>query len=95
MASRAARQASRVCVAWPTLRHPSTPLRGRPPSIGTGEDVLDVVVNQHNVKIPALLTVMLGQFRINLPLDSVGRLLLAQEDEVVELRGMVAISIGW
>ena len=44
---------------------------------------------------PALLTVVLGQFRVNLPLDPVGRLLLAQEDEMVELRGVVAISIGW
>jgi hypothetical protein len=47
------------------------------------------------VKIPALLTVVLGQFRVNLPLDPVGRLLLAEEDEVVELRRVVAISIGW
>jgi hypothetical protein len=74
---------------------PAFPLSGRPPSVGAGEDVLDIVVDQHNVKIPALLTVVLGQFRVNLPLDPVGRLLLAQEDEVVELGGMVAISIGW
>jgi hypothetical protein len=47
------------------------------------------------VKIPALLSIVLGQFRVNLPLDPVGCFLLAQEDEVVELGGMVAISIGW
>jgi hypothetical protein len=47
------------------------------------------------VKIPALLTVVLGQFRVDFPLDPIGRLLFAQEDEVVELGGMVAISIGW
>jgi hypothetical protein len=35
---------------------------------------------------------MPGQFRIGFPPKPVGRLLLAQEDEVVELGGMVAIS---
>ena len=76
---------------------PALPLRGRPPSVGAREDILDVVVDQHYVKIPAMASspVVLGQFRVNLPLDPVGRLLLAQEDEVVELDGMVAISIGW
>jgi hypothetical protein len=47
------------------------------------------------VKFPALLAIMPGQLRIGFPLDLVGRLLLPQEDEVVELGGMVAISIGW
>ena len=74
---------------------PALSLRGRPPSVGAGKDILDIVVDQHDVKVPALLSVVLGQFRVNLPLDPVGRLLLAQEDEVVELRGMVAISVGW
>jgi hypothetical protein len=71
------------------------PLGGRPPGVGAGEDVLDVVVNQHNVQFAALLAIMPGQLRIGFPLNPVGRLLLAQEDEVVELGGMVAISIGW
>jgi hypothetical protein len=35
---------------------------------------------------------MPGQLRIGFPLNPVGRFLLAQEDEVVELGGMVAIS---
>jgi hypothetical protein len=47
------------------------------------------------VEFPALLSVVLGQFRIDFPPNPVGRLLLAQENEVVELGGMVAISIGW
>jgi hypothetical protein len=38
---------------------------------------------------------MLGQLWIGFPLNSVGRLLLAQENEVVELGGVVAISTGW
>jgi hypothetical protein len=47
------------------------------------------------VEFVAFLTEMLGQFRINFPPNSVGRLLLlAQENEVVELGGMVAIPIG-
>jgi hypothetical protein len=47
------------------------------------------------VEFAALLAIMPGQLRIGFPLDPIGRLLLAQEDEVVELGGMVAISIGW
>jgi len=47
------------------------------------------------VEFTALLAIMPGQLRIGFPLNPVGRLLLAQEDEVVELGGMVAISIGW
>jgi hypothetical protein len=70
------------------------PRSGRPPSVGTGEDVLDVIVDQHNVKVAALVSIVLGQFRIDFPPNPVGRLLLPQEDEVVELGGMVAISIG-
>jgi len=74
---------------------PALPLDGRPPSVGAGKDVLDIVVDQHNVEFTALLAIMPGQLRIGFPLNPVGRLLLAQEDEVVELGGMVAISIGW
>jgi hypothetical protein len=47
------------------------------------------------VEFAALVSVVLGQFRIDFPPNPVGRLLLAQEDEVIELGGMVAISIGW
>jgi hypothetical protein len=47
------------------------------------------------VEFAALVSVMLGQFRIDFPPNAVGRLLLVQEDEVVELGGVVAISIGW
>ena len=47
------------------------------------------------MEFAALLSVMLGQFRIDFPPDPIGRLLLAQENKVVELGGMVAISIGW
>ena len=47
------------------------------------------------MEFTALLAIMPGQLRIGFPLNPVGRLLLAQEDEVVELGGMVAISIGW
>jgi hypothetical protein len=73
---------------------PALPFGGRPPSVGAGKDVLDVIVDQHNVVFAALVSVMLGQFRIDFPPKPVGRLLLAQEDEVVELGRMVAISIG-
>jgi len=44
------------------------------------------------VEFAALLAVMPGQLRIGFPPKPVGRLLRAQEDEVVELGGMVAIS---
>jgi hypothetical protein len=71
---------------------PTLPLDGCPPSVGAGEDVLDVVVDQHNVEFAALLAIMPGQLRIGFPFNAVGRLLLAQEDEVVELGGMVVIS---
>jgi len=71
---------------------PALALGGRPPGIGTGEDVLDVVVDQHNVKFAALLAIMPGQLGLGFPPKPVGRLLLAQKDEVVELAGMVAIS---
>jgi hypothetical protein len=47
------------------------------------------------VEFPALLAIMPGQFRISFPPKPVGRVLFAQENEVVELGGMVAISIGW
>jgi hypothetical protein len=47
------------------------------------------------VEFAALASVVLGQFRIDFPPNPIGRLLLPQEDEVVELGGMVAISIGW
>src|SRR5271157_3966172 len=57
------------------------PRSGRPPSVGTGEDVLDVIVDQHNVKVAALVSIVLGQFRIDFPPNPVGRLLLPQEDE--------------
>src|SRR5207244_13164076 len=73
---------------------PALPLRGRPPSVRTGENILDVVVDQHDVKLAALLPVVLGEFRVGLPLDAAGCLLLPQEDEVVELGGMVAVSVG-
>src|SRR5207249_6598141 len=72
---------------------PALPLRGRPPGVGAGEDVLDVVVDQHDVELAALVPVVLREFRVGLPLDAAGCLLLAQEDEVVELGGMVAISV--
>jgi hypothetical protein len=71
---------------------PALPLGGRPPSVGAGEDVLDVIVDQHNVEFAALVSIVLGQFRIGFPPNPVGRLLLAQEEEVVELGRMVAIS---
>ncbi len=48
-----------------------------------------------DVVFAARLALMLGQLGIGFPLNSVGRLLLAQENDVVELGGMVAISIGW
>ena len=73
---------------------PALPLSGRPPSVGAGKDVLDVIVDQHNVEFAALLAIMPGQLRIGFPLNPVGRLLLAQENEVIELGGMVAISGG-
>jgi len=44
------------------------------------------------VEFAALLAIMPGQLRIGFPFNAVGRLLLAQEDEVVELGGMVVIS---
>jgi hypothetical protein len=47
------------------------------------------------VQLTALLAIMPGQLGVGFPLNAVGRLLLAQEEEVVELGGMVAISIGW
>src|SRR5271157_5647639 len=74
---------------------PALPLGGRPPSVKAGKDVLDVIVDQHNVEFAALAAVVLGQFRIDFPPNSVGRFLFPQEDEVVELGGMVTISIGW
>jgi hypothetical protein len=46
------------------------------------------------VEFVALFSVVLGQFRIDFPSNPVGRLLLPQENEVVELGGMVAIAIG-
>ena len=46
---------------------PALPLGGRPPSIGTGKDVLDVVVHQHDVQFAALLAIMPGQLRIGFP----------------------------
>jgi len=73
---------------------PALPLGGRPPSVGTGKDVLDVIVDPHNVKFAALLAIMPGQLRIGFPPKPVGRLLLAQEDEVVELGGMVC-DLHW
>jgi hypothetical protein len=74
---------------------PALPHGGGPPSIRAGEDVLDVIIDKHNVEFVALVSVVLGQFRIDFPPNPVGRLLLPQEDKVVELGGMVAISIGW
>jgi hypothetical protein len=47
------------------------------------------------VEFAALVSVVLGQFRIDFPPNPVGRLLAPQEDEVIELGGVVAISIGW
>jgi hypothetical protein len=47
------------------------------------------------VKFTALLAVMLSQFRIDFPPNPVGRPLLSQENEGVELIRMVTISIGW
>jgi len=47
------------------------------------------------VEFAALISVVLGEFRIDFPSNPVGRLPLAQEDEMIELGGMVAISIGW
>src|ERR1019366_3595241 len=51
---------------------PALPLSGRPPSVGAGEDVLDVIVDQHNVKVLAFFTIVLGQFRIDFPPNPVG-----------------------
>ena len=68
------------------------PLGGRPPGIGAGKDVFDVVVDQLDVQFAALLAIMPGQLRIGFPPKPVGCLLLVQEDEVIELGGMVAIS---
>jgi len=73
---------------------PALPLRGRPPGIGGWKDMLDVIIDHDDVQLPGLLSVMPGQFRVNLPLDPVDCLLLAQKDEMVKLGGMVAISIG-
>jgi len=44
------------------------------------------------VEFAALLAIMPGQLRIGFPPKPVGRLLPGQEDEVVELGGMIAIS---
>jgi hypothetical protein len=74
---------------------PTLALRGRPPSVGAGKDVFDVVVDQHNVEFAALLAVVGSEVRVTFPLNPIGGLFLAQEHEVVELGGMVAISIGW
>jgi hypothetical protein len=51
---------------------PALPLSGRPPGIGVGEDALDVIVDQHDVKFAALLAIMPGQLRTGFPLNPVG-----------------------
>ena len=70
------------------------------PLSGTGWTLGHIVVPNRadlgaDVVFAARLAVMLGQLWTGFPLNSVGRLLLAQEDEVVELGGVVAISVGW
>jgi hypothetical protein len=62
---------------------PALALSGRPPGIGTGEDVLDVVVDQHDVEFPALLAIMPGKLRISFPLNPVICLRFAQEDTLL------------
>jgi hypothetical protein len=73
---------------------PALPFGGCPLGVGTGEYILDVIVDQHDVEFTALVSVVLGQFRIDFPPNPVGCLFLSQEYEVVELGGMIAIPIG-
>jgi hypothetical protein len=70
------------------------PFSGGPPSVGRGEYILDVIVDQHNVKVVAFFPVVVGQLWIDFPANPVVGLLLAQENEVVEFGGIVAVRIG-
>ena len=70
--SMADRQASRRAPGSSDTVTPALPLSGCPPGIGTGEDVLDVVVDQHDVKFAALFAIMPGQLGIGFPLNPVG-----------------------
>jgi hypothetical protein len=47
------------------------------------------------VQLVALLSVVLGQIRVNFPAHSVISLRFAKEDEVIELSRVVTISIRW
>lgn len=83
---------------WRTARRldsvtPALSLRYCPPGIRSGEDVVDIVVDEHDLERMAVDAVMLRQIGISFSLNAFGRLSLAQKHEVVELRRIIAFSL--